>query len=749
MPMDDFVRITPQGQFSLAGKRWMCSSTIYFGRWPGACHNNWLADTWWSKNEAMLDWDFATMAKANVNHAAIFFPCDELFDNGLVTPKAWAKMDRVVEAAKKSGVRISIFVGPFIDNPAIYKRVTGLEWQYDNRWLPTFNPHLHEAYVLQIKPFAERYRDEPTVMAYTDRIDRYYKGFDNVSIPFNLKDEWHDWLRTRYGRFANLMEAVGGPGRLENHPQDWKDVLLPQESKWNASMKNPLAYDFILMQKSNVGDAHARFDAAINKIAPNQFCWTPFEGNTHTWAMLDGFSPVLKKLQAIWMEYYYFENTRPSLVQPVEEWAHTPEMLHHRMAHELPIVYNAAYMMVRYLKRATQIPVVMCHGSMVSPAHGIENNEQAAAVIDRVNAALIAGDGDGWHSWCWHDDWQSGGSHQAEQLRDTTDYYFHGETTGYMDFPDCNFKPAFSTILRYGEQLQRIAAKNPPPKKGEVLLLSSAARMYNLFRRLAYPTAAAMSGALTRLGVECDYLWTAQDDDRITQEMLDSYKLVVMADNMFSRDFRDTPDKLLAYVQQGGTLVFAMSRPDRFEDEHGNEIDSPALRTLSGVDANGRKDWPGAGKRCVNWPASGDAAWEPNADALAFPRVIWGVTPEFRHFATYPIRNQFLGFRSTDGDTFTVVEGLVDKAEVIAVAKFPAGSRPFVWRHPVGKGWVYVNAWTNNLYRDSERSADYGGCDYDWLLHIPLVQSKVEDIDLTRGAALWLRNDFGWFWREK
>lgn len=745
--MESFVKITPDGRFSLDGKRWMCNSVIYYGRFPGSCGPDWMTDAYWPKNEAEFDRDFNNMARVGINHAAMFFHMDAFFENGSVLQKGLDRMDRIVGAAKSAGVRITIFIGPFIDSPAAYKQVTGQEWEDDNRFLPSFNPNLHQAYVLQMAPFAERYRNEPTVAAYTDRIDRFHKGFDNVTIPFNLKDEWAQHLRDSYRTFDELMTAVGGS--LENNPKDWDEVLIPQESKWNGSLKNPLAYDYILWQKKSIGDAQAAFDAAINAIAPNQFVWTPFEGNTNTWAMLDGFSPERKKLQAIWMEYYFFEMTRASFVQPFEEWPHTREVIHRRLAHELPVIYTTAYQMARFLKLAVEQPVVICHGGWVgNPAYGVETLEQQAAIIDRVNCACLAADADGWHYWNWRDDNASWMSHVEKRRYDPVASYFGGESLGLNDF-DGFPRPALSLVTRYSREASRRAEQDRAPKKSDVLVLSSAPRMYNLFRRMALPTASAVVGAFSRLGCEPDVRWSAQNDIRITQETLDDYRMIAIADNMYERDFADMPDKLLLYVEKGGTLYLTLgSTFESFQDEHGNPFACPAYAKLAGVDTTRPQDWPGAGSRMITWPYPTDASQEPNMDVQAFPRLLWGVTPEFRPFVTYPDRMQLLGFRSTDDDMFLPLPALVEGAEVIAVAKFPAGTLPFVYRHKLGRGTVYVNAWTNNLFRDSESRVDYGGWDYDWILDLPLATSNARDVDLTKGAAIWLRNSWGYFWKQ-
>jgi hypothetical protein len=186
--MKDFVRITPDGNFALTGQRWMCHSAVYFGRYPGDMED-WLTDRYWPLNQPHLARDFAQMAESGINHAAVFLKPHAFFADGKPIEQGYARLDTMVEAAKRSGVRVSLFVGDFIENPAMYRMITGRDWEHGNRWLPSFNPALADAYVQQVAPLARRYRNEPTVLAYTDRIDRFYKGFDNLAIPFNLKEE--------------------------------------------------------------------------------------------------------------------------------------------------------------------------------------------------------------------------------------------------------------------------------------------------------------------------------------------------------------------------------------------------------------------------------------------------------------------------------------------------------------------------------------------------------------------------------
>ena len=131
------------------------------------------------------------------------------------------------------------------------------------------------------------------MLGYGDRIDRFYKGFDDVGIPFNLKEEWAAWLQARYG---TLPQSAGGRGRhAGRQSEDFARSVAAAGEQVNASLYYPLAYDYILMQKKEIGEAQARWDAAVQKMAPEQIMWTPFEGCTLDWAMLDGFTPETKK----------------------------------------------------------------------------------------------------------------------------------------------------------------------------------------------------------------------------------------------------------------------------------------------------------------------------------------------------------------------------------------------------------------------------------------------------------------------
>jgi len=307
-------------------------------------------------------------------------------------------------------------------------------------------------------------------------------------------------------------------------------------------------------------------------------------------------------------------------------------------------------------------------------------------------------------------------------------------------------RPVAALASQYSAELRRRSAseRRSAAVQPEVLLLSSAALMHTLFRRMAYPTASAVGSALLRCGCEPDYLWTARNRLHIDAETLAAYRVVVIADSMFVRDATQTPELLRDYVRAGGTLVLPLGQYDTIEDPFGVRHPSPALRELSGVDLDGPRNWPGAGEPCRNWPFGAQPANEPGFDAHRFPRVLWAICPEFRHLAPAPGRQQMLGFTSYDGDYFTAVPALKAGAEVIAVSKYETGTKPFLYRHNLGRGTVYVNAWTNTMYRDRSPRQDYGEWDFDFFLAMALESAGVQSVDITGGPGLWLRNAWGY-----
>src|SRR5262245_54072486 len=123
--MNDFVTITPDGRFALNGRRWFCNSTIYFGRHPGTCAADWFTGDRWERNSASFDADFDLMSRVGINHAAIFLHNDMFFDNGKLIAQGFDRLDRLVETAKRHAIRVSLFVGPFIDKPEVFKQITG------------------------------------------------------------------------------------------------------------------------------------------------------------------------------------------------------------------------------------------------------------------------------------------------------------------------------------------------------------------------------------------------------------------------------------------------------------------------------------------------------------------------------------------------------------------------------------------------------------------------------------------------
>jgi len=55
---------------------------------------------------------------------------------------------------------------------------------------------------------------------------------------------------------------------------------------------------------------------------------------------------------------------------------------------------------------------------------------------------------------------------------------------------------------------------------------------------------------------------------------------------------------------------------------------------------------------------------------------------------------------------------------------------------------------TSNILVIWAARIDFGGWEYDFCLDLAAETAGVETMDLIGGAALWLRNTWGYFWKE-
>lgn len=708
--MANFVKVNQEGRLELDGKPFMVHCAVYFGRYPGECGGHWLLDPYWTKNRNYLDCDFSVMQALNINSVGLFIQAADLIKNGKSVEVLMNRLDQVIKTAASHSIRVIIFHGQFIDNPCIYKQLVGKEITEDiDCWHPTYSNAIFDAYVHVMSIFANRYKKEPFVLGYMDRIDRFVPTFGRRDKIIGLEYIWWQWLEKRYRTFSNFLKSH--PNLIEK-PKDFSEVKLPQDLPDGFSMHDSRAYEYALMQRTLVGETQGRFDREIKKLAPRQIVWTPFEGVNLMNPILDGYIPTPKILEAVWAEYYPITGFSNGyrVYSPVWDASYVllPKSQNKAEIVELPEYVTQVYLFTRWLKQSQQNPVILCHGHQMEVMRRESPWEyQQKILIDRTNRACMEAGGDGWAYWCWSDDATSRTATMEKRKRYRNRWYQNGETMGIVRW-DGSLRPVALTVHAWGRQLATPLCQHPALAR-DVLILLPEPKMMIEQEPLSLQTATAICSALLRAGTLPQVQWTATTRDVIGPDDLKPFRLVVLGDSTYQRDHREVPQVLLEYVKQGGILFWPVYSTEWLEDEFGCRQPQPALSELSGCNKSPAKI---EGVSTVEWVI------EPTFETIF--SLLQG-----EHSCTIECEN----FAKLLPDASTV--------EVIACAKFKGKNWPLFYRHRIGKGVVYIFTWSFNVFRDDGCELLYGGDEWDWLLTLPMESAGlVPDLTTELGGGL-------------
>jgi hypothetical protein len=727
--MAEFVHINERGDMELGGRRHYLNCAVYYGRWPHECVSQWFDDSVWAKNRAALEPDFSTMEALGLNSIGLFIRAEDVIAQGQLTSNI-ERLDEVIATAGRHGVRTIIFPGPFIDNPEIYREMTGQEAPADLAcWHPTHSPALFDAYVHVMGLLAERYRREPDVLGYMDRIDRLVYTFSRRGTRPGLDHLWQEWLERRYPTFADFQEAHPD---LREKPQSFGEVKLPQDFPDGFSTRDSRAYEYSLMQRTLVGEAQNRFDREIKRLAPEQIMWTPFEGCCLMNPVLDGYLPAPNVLEAIWAEYYpstgFGEAYRVHLTNADRDYL----LLHEFDVPRLPAYTAQAYLISRWLKTTSKCPIILCQGHIMEPERAESPWEyEHRTLIDRTNRAILQSGADGWAYWCWSDDPYSltASADQAATARHR--YRKQGETMGLMRW-DGTLRPAAITARDYSRLLENPPALHPRLASEALLLLPEPIMMIEQ-ASLALETATGVTAALLRSGVLPEVRWTATPYQPLGLDELRRYPLVVLGDRYYTRDRRELPATLRDYVRDGGVLLWAVHDTETLEDELGRPQAQPALRELAGCSGPPAKLWPVGevqwyihdGFEYVNSPLFGRHRCQLESESFTWlypdaPGTELIASAKFAEGPETPGTGSF-GYPAAGG----------------ALEQPSGANAPLFYRIPLGAGWIYIFTWTFNVFRDDRAAMHYGGSGWDWLLRLPLQSAGiVPDLTLELGAPL-------------
>lgn len=692
-----YLKINPEGKLLLDNEPFHLYTVVYFGRSPGTCIGNWLDDEHYKFNKRFFDYDFEIMKSLGINTVTIYWYGGKQFIKGKPNEKVWERLDEIIEKIKKLDLRVLLYTcrinpglkDPYLDLVTPYEDVMGEPLSVDEKAKclhPAVNESIFQAYFKTAEFAAKRYASEPAVVGHFNPIPRLV--FTGRVIP-GLKELWHNWLEQKYKNFKNLVNTYG---KLSENPKSFQEVKLPQEVENGFSLCDPRSYDYVLMQQRVVGKSMHRFQEELKKAAPNQLVVTSLEGCEWENAEILSYWPVEKKLECLWIEQYNWCGVRSSQSGETSSDTHYPRFSTRKDAIETVSPSTFPYLFIRWVKETQKVPVIICHGVNLNPWYGTPTEYDQMVLFDRFNRTSIEAGINGIAYWCWMDDKTSFTAYPGRRDRRRNRLISPGETMGIVRY-DGSLRPV-SEVVKVYSKVEPTILNSYQNLKRETLLLIPIGRAVTLHRHQTLLTAISVLNPLLRIGILPEIKFTSDDDKPISMNKLTPYSLVILADSEYFRDDPKVPDELKKYVEKGGVLFLPVHHPEKMEDNFGKTISSKSLFKLCGEPILDEKE-PFVEGRVVNW----------------------FITDEFAtglHF----VSGEFSIGASEDSEAkITRIIKLPQKARVISMLKFPDGNFPFLYYHPLGKGWVFCFTGSLNVFRSYYDRFDFGHDDFDWLFY--------------------------------
>ena len=627
-------------------------------------------------------------------------------------------MDELVEKIKKWDLRILLYTcrinpglkDPYLDLVTPYEDVMGepLPENEKTKCLhPATNEFVFQAYLKSSQFAASRYASEPAVIGYFNPIPRLV--FTGRIIP-GLRELWQNWLEQKYKNFKNLADTYG---KLLENPKSFQEIKLPQEVENGFSLSDPRSYDYVLMQQRVVGKSMHRFQQELKKIAHDQIVVTSLEGCEWENAEILSYWPVEKKLECLWIEQYNWCGVRSSQSGETSSDTHYPKFATRKDAIETVGPSTFPYLFIRWVKQTQKVPVIICHGVNLNPWHGTPGEYDQMVLFDRFNRTAIEAGIDGIAYWCWTDDKTSFTAYRGR--RDKKRYRFipSGETMGIVRY-NGSLRPV-SDVIKVYSRIDPVILNFYQLLKRETLLLIPIGRAVTLHRHQTLLTAISVLNSLLRMGILPEIKFTSDDDNPISLSKLTQYLLVILADSEYFRDVPEVITALEKYVERGGVLFLPIRHPEKIEDNYGKIISSKSLFNLCGEPILDEK--------------------KPFVEGRIGS---WFITDEFASSFSLIAGEFALGASEDSEAKITRIIKLPRKAKVIATIKFPDGNFPFLYYHPLGKGYVFCFTGSLNIFRSYYDRFDFGHDDFDWLLYEPVKIAGVKH-DLISSLRTFVR----------
>lgn len=675
-----FVQADKNGQFTLDGKPWFLHAATYFGRRPGTCGANWLGANF-AHNFKLAKDDARRMQDTGINTVGLFLPSSDFFNPETLAPQAsmFGQLDQLLDLFAARGLRTIVFpeTGSYEKLKDIWCRVHDVD-PGPTLWCPAVHPEAEKCKIYALTAFARHCAERPDVLGTMSRVGRFsFPGWETPeSLAYPVQKEWGAWLRRRFKGDLKLARELL---ELQKDETAWGTIRMPPHMPANFARANPRSFEYALMHQMLITRANDRLYRAIKKVAPHQLTINDMEGNEIPMGNCNVLIPELCTADAMWLECYNWEGMRGSHDTGERDQQWLVEPVANKPTTEL--VNNAGYVqfLVRWMQQSGK-PLILCHGTDIGNRRAVATEAAQALMVDRFNAYIQACGARGICYWCWTDDELSRSALvPPDQAADNAEarklYWQAGETMGLLRHNGTE-RPLASVVRAAGKSFPNSPVVESPH---EALVLFPTPIFQSLYRYRSNCTGFGIFTSLARQGILADAAFTSVGEKPLRGSRLKPYELVILGMADYYRDYPETPDMLLKYVQNGGTLFLPLALPDRLDDPYCKPRRSAALATLTGCAKFG-------GRRLCH--------------------KLTMITSKHPRF----IVEQTQSWEVADEAFFSKVKPVAG-AEILV----EADGAPLLYRHRVGKGAVYVFTWTLDVYLFNGTTYDYLGGNWDWL----------------------------------
>ncbi|OPZ29359.1 MAG: hypothetical protein BWZ02_01023 [Lentisphaerae bacterium ADurb.BinA184] len=708
------------GQFERAGRRFLLFGPVYFARQPGTCGGDYFADEWWPQAAAHLERDFSRMAEIGCNWVAPFVKTQPFFRRGRPVERVWRRYDQMVATAERCGLYLMPF--PNHDMKRGFADLMGhpfREGPGQPHLHPSTNDQIYEATLKLNAAFAARTAGSTTVpMIMVRGGGRLWTGYAGYGPGepegrelLTVRKDWQAWLQRRYGDDFEAFRT--SHPKLRENPHGWAEVALPVEVEGQFTDDDSRTFDFLAFTAELSAANQRRIQEDGRRLVPGSRYMFPFEGCEFDRGPMECYLPGRADLDAVWVEMYQFGMTHSSHTHPDWERSHHFEPTTGKLSVDQLSSITAAWKRARYLKAAAPATaLVCCHGTVMdNPMRWTPEPRDQRILFERLQRTYLDAGSDGFAFWCWTDD-------ESSSRPEPEYFYREGEAMGMVDVAGA-WRPVARRAAAYhrcGVRTARVSA--------EALLLIPTPHLMGLDRLDALTTTACLIGALARLGVAPEVKATYfRGRGPIPLSELTPFKLVVLGADEYRKDLPEVPGVLRRYVQQGGRLVLAMGQADT--------LLSPSLDPLANRDLAALYGHPKL------------LATNHQHHTFWMQSLRWRLGDGFLPYWDRR-RGRWMPGRGEKRLTFKWLQlGKGCEALAEAVAPRPPPSKdsfygttefqyagenvwyPLFYRRRLGKGAVYVFAYSLNVFRSFLDEIDVQRDDWDWVLEAAVAEAGV------------------------